>query len=370
MINEPQPDVLLLIDPACGGQARISEDDHVEQAPELVAEVSASTVSIDLNKKLEVYRRCGVREYVVWRVSDDAIDWFVLRDEEDQRLAAGPDGIHRGEAFPGLWLDAQALARRDMARVLEVARQGTTSAEHVAFVARLAARRAQARGGPCACYSDHGCPCPCGSEPMTTTTLGTPATAIPPTQTLIPYRFSVEDYHKMIELGILREGGPVELIEGIVVRTMSQNPSHKIAVRRSARRIESIAGTGWQVWSQAPVTLSSSEPEPDVTVSRGDETTYAARHPAPPDIGLLVEVSDSTLDYDRTVKAQMYARDNVAEYWIVNIPDRQVEVYTQPSGAAAAPAYGNSQIYRAGSSVPLTLDGVLVGQIPVGELLP
>jgi hypothetical protein len=97
-------------------------------------------VSIDLNMKLDVYRRCGVREYIVWRVQDRAVDWFVLRGEEYQRLEAGADGVHRSEVFPGLWLDAAALARDDMARVLEVARLGTASAEHAAFVAELAAR--------------------------------------------------------------------------------------------------------------------------------------------------------------------------------------------------------------------------------------
>jgi Uma2 family endonuclease len=141
VINEPQPDVLLIILPECGGQARISADDYVEQAPELVGEVAASSVSIDLNTKFEVYRRCGVREYVVWRVQDRAFDWFVLRGEEYQRLEAGPDGIHRSETFPGLWMDAAAMGRWDVARVLEVLRQGTASAEHAAFVSRLAEAR-------------------------------------------------------------------------------------------------------------------------------------------------------------------------------------------------------------------------------------
>jgi Putative restriction endonuclease len=141
VINEPQPDALLIIHPDCGGQACISADGYVEQAPEFVAETSASSVSIDLNAKFEAYRRCGVREYVVWRIQDRAIDWFVLRGEEYQRLEAGPDGIHRSETFPGLWLDAQALAREDVARVMEVVRQGTGSEDQAAFVKRLAEAR-------------------------------------------------------------------------------------------------------------------------------------------------------------------------------------------------------------------------------------
>jgi Uma2 family endonuclease len=174
----------------------------------------------------------------------------------------------------------------------------------------------------------------------------------------------------MIETGIVREGDPVELIEGVVVCKMSQNPPHRAAVRRAARRIEAIAGTGWQVWSQAPVTLSASEPEPDVVVARGDEATYAARHPGPADVGLLVEVADSALLSDRQDKGRLYAQDGIVEYWIVNIPDRRVEVYTQPSGPAPAPAYGHSQTYGPGQSVPLVLGGAAVGSIAVDDLLP
>jgi Uma2 family endonuclease len=135
--NESQPDALLLIDPARGGQARISADDYIEAAPELVAEVAASTATYDLHTKLEVYRRNRVREYIVWRVRDRQIDWFVLRQGRFERLAPGADGILRSEVFPGLWLDPEALVRGDLARVLAVLQQGVASPEHVAFVALL-----------------------------------------------------------------------------------------------------------------------------------------------------------------------------------------------------------------------------------------
>ena len=133
--NEPQPDVALLIDPARGGQARISADDYLEHAPELVAEVSASSVSIDTNAKAEVYRRTGVREYIIWRVLDEEIDWFVLRDEQFVPLVPDAEGIFRSEIFPGLWLDPAALIRGDRQRLREVAHRGTSMAEHAAFVA-------------------------------------------------------------------------------------------------------------------------------------------------------------------------------------------------------------------------------------------
>jgi len=137
--NEPQPDDLMFIEPSFGGQCRISDDDYIEGAPELVAEVSASSASIDLNLKFHVYRRNGVREYVVWRVLERAIDWFVLRGEEYGRLVPGADGILRSEIFPGLWLDPEAMVRGDIARVLHVLQHGIASPEHAAFVARLGA---------------------------------------------------------------------------------------------------------------------------------------------------------------------------------------------------------------------------------------
>lgn len=135
--NEPQPDGLLFIDPARGGQIRLSADDYLEGAPELAAEVSASTVSIDLHTKLAVYQRNGVQEYIVWRVLDREVDWFVLRDGRFVRQTPDAQGILRGTVFPGLWLDAAALMRGDLATVLAVLHQGLASPEHAAFVVRL-----------------------------------------------------------------------------------------------------------------------------------------------------------------------------------------------------------------------------------------
>jgi Uma2 family endonuclease len=133
--NEPQPDVCLMIDR--GGQARIDEDDYIESAPEFAAEVAASSASYDLGTKLNAYRRNGVREYVVWRVLDQEIDWFVWREGRYDRLPAGPDGVTRSEVLPGLWLDTAALLRGDLPRVHEVLHQGLAGQDHAAFVARL-----------------------------------------------------------------------------------------------------------------------------------------------------------------------------------------------------------------------------------------
>jgi Uma2 family endonuclease len=142
MDNEPQPDAYLLIHPDRGGQAQISADDYVERAPELVAEVAASSASYDLHTKLNVYRRNGVREYLVWRVLDQQFDWFVLRASQFQTLPANAAGLLCSEVFPGLWLDANALLHGDMAHVLAVVQQGLASPEHEGFVQRLENRTA------------------------------------------------------------------------------------------------------------------------------------------------------------------------------------------------------------------------------------
>jgi Uma2 family endonuclease len=142
--NEPQPDVVAFLDPKVGGQATISSDGYIEGAPELVAEVTASTVSIDLGPKMHVYRRNQVREYLVWRVQDRAIDWFILREGQYQRLSPDAAGVYRSEVFPGLWLDAAALLSGNLVRVHQVLQQGLASPEHAQFVASLRQRAAGA----------------------------------------------------------------------------------------------------------------------------------------------------------------------------------------------------------------------------------
>jgi Uma2 family endonuclease len=135
--SEPQPDVLLMIDAECGGQARLDEDGYVDGAPELVAEISNSSVSYDLHAKLRVYEKCGVREYIVWRVGDRQIDWFVLRSGKFEPLAADNRGWLCSETFPGLWLDAGALLGGKMKQVNAVLQQGLATSEHAAFVEKL-----------------------------------------------------------------------------------------------------------------------------------------------------------------------------------------------------------------------------------------
>jgi Uma2 family endonuclease len=135
--NELQPDALLMIDPARGGQAKISDDDYVEGGPELVCEVAASSVSIDLHRKLDAYRRNRVREYIVRITNEPDVRWFVLKCGRFEQMPPDAEGLLRSEVFPGLWLDPAALLRGDLLRVLDTLRRGIDSPEHAAFVQKL-----------------------------------------------------------------------------------------------------------------------------------------------------------------------------------------------------------------------------------------
>lgn len=136
--NEPQPDAVLLINQEAGGQARLSDDDYIEGAPELVVEIAASSVALDLHAKKQAYRRNGVKEYIVWQVLDQKMSWFYLDKGEYLDLPVDTDGIIRSRIFPGLWLAVAPLLTGNMQRVLAVLQQGIQSPEHAAFVQKLA----------------------------------------------------------------------------------------------------------------------------------------------------------------------------------------------------------------------------------------
>jgi Uma2 family endonuclease len=135
--NDPQPDAVLFIEQASGGQTCLSDDDYIEGAPELVIEVAASSAAHDLHDKKKAYLRNGAREYIVWQVLETKLDWFTLKGDEYVSLTPDSDGVTRSREFPGLWLDVEALLAGDMVQVLAVQQQGLASPEHKAFVQRL-----------------------------------------------------------------------------------------------------------------------------------------------------------------------------------------------------------------------------------------
>jgi Uma2 family endonuclease len=141
--NEPQPDALLRIESDCGGQSRISDDDYVEGPPELIVEIASSSASYDLHNKLKAYRRNGVQEYLVWRVIDKQLDWFVLEAGEYVSLLPDEGGAIQSRIFPGLKLQVEALLAGDLAQVLAQVQQGIASEAHQRFVERLAQARSR-----------------------------------------------------------------------------------------------------------------------------------------------------------------------------------------------------------------------------------
>jgi Uma2 family endonuclease len=196
---------------------------------------------------------------------------------------------------------------------------------------------------------------------------GRPPAAVPPYPV---WRLTVDEYHQMLQAGIVTEDHPVELLEGWLMPKMPQNPPHRIATREVRKALEAVTPPGWYVDSQVPITTDDSEPEPDGMVVRGDTSDYADRHPGPPHVALVVEVADTTLQEDRQLKQRLYARAGIPAYWIVNLQDNRVEVYTDPSGSQGIPEYRQRQDYGPDDVVPLVFDGQEVARIPVRELLP
>jgi Uma2 family endonuclease len=135
--NEPQPDAVLIITPEAGGQTRLSDDDYIEGAPELIIEIAASSVAIDLHGKKQAYRRNGVKEYIVWQVLEQRLSWFYLEQGEYLELVPDDDAIVRSRVFPGLWLAIAKLLAGDIQSVLAVLQTGLKSPEHTAFVKKL-----------------------------------------------------------------------------------------------------------------------------------------------------------------------------------------------------------------------------------------
>jgi Uma2 family endonuclease len=137
MDNEPQPDIVLILDEAVGGRARLTEEGYLEGVPELVVEIAASSAAIDLGNKKQAYRRNGVGEYIVWQVFENQLEWCQLVEGEYRSLSPDADGVIRSQAFPGLWLAVADLLNNQMVRVLTVLQDGLKSPEHAAFVKRL-----------------------------------------------------------------------------------------------------------------------------------------------------------------------------------------------------------------------------------------
>jgi Uma2 family endonuclease len=190
-----------------------------------------------------------------------------------------------------------------------------------------------------------------------------------PSPALPMYRLSVEQYHGLIEAGVLHSGDRVELLEGWLIAKMTRNPPHPGTIQLVQAALLARLPGEWTLRVQSAITTSDSEPEPDLAVARGPVRRYLRKHPRPADLALVVEVAGATVEEDRHLKGRIYARAGLPVYWVVNLIDSRVEVYTEPRGGRA-PVYRKRQDYGSSDAVPLVVAGNRLGAIPVRELLP
>jgi Uma2 family endonuclease len=181
-----------------------------------------------------------------------------------------------------------------------------------------------------------------------------------------PFRMSVDQYEKLVDSGVFTKRDKLQLINGILVAKVTQNPPHSVADLLCGKALARIIPAEWHLRPDKPVRLPpDGEPEPDHCVVRGAERDYSEQHPGPSDIGLLVEIADTSLDADREM-ARTYGARGVPIYWIVNLRESQIEVYTEP----IADGYVFVRTYKPGEDVPVVLDGTEVGHLAVSDILP
>jgi Uma2 family endonuclease len=202
------------------------------------------------------------------------------------------------------------------------------------------------------------------------TTVTYPSGVVAPLPPLPPKQWTVAEYHELLQNGTLKSGDPFELLEGWIVKKMSRKPPHDVSLDLVQEALRGDLPSEWRLRIQCAITTADSEPELDVAVVRGVARDYLAKHPGPPAIGLLVEIADTSLTLDRVTKARIYARASISDYWIVNLVNRQVEVYSDPDAFAPEPSYARRTDFFPGDSIPFILDGREVARLRVTDLLP
>jgi Uma2 family endonuclease len=193
-----------------------------------------------------------------------------------------------------------------------------------------------------------------------------------PLPLVIPYqpmRVTVADYHAFIADGKLTKNHRIELLKGVMVEKMTHNPLHAGVILALQTLLLPLLPVGYLFRCQLPITLADSEPEPDVSVARGERADFWKRHPGPGEVSLVIEVASSSLVTDR-FKGEIYSGAAIPVYWIVNLVKRRVEVYSNPTITADGPRYVECREFQLGDSIPVMLDGQEVGAIPASELLP
>lgn len=185
------------------------------------------------------------------------------------------------------------------------------------------------------------------------------------------YVFTLEQYHRMIDANIITEEDRVEFIEGVLVPKMTKKPPHESTSDRLEDALRDLLPKHLRLRVQKVTALANGEPEPDVSVVLGPKNRYDNHHPTPEEILLVGEVSESSLGIDRGKKYRSYAAAGIPVYWIVNLIDRQVEVYTSPkSPRKGTPFYSSRIDYKPGQDFPVVIEGATLGSISVDVLLP
>jgi Uma2 family endonuclease len=201
---------------------------------------------------------------------------------------------------------------------------------------------------------------------MSTITPVQPTLPLPPPEQV--YRITVDRYDQMVQCGAIDHDEPVELLSGVLTYKMPKNPKHSTSATRCRRALEGHIPAGWHVRQEQPLRIPNyDEPEPDGALARGDDKAFANRHPGPADVVLVVEVAESSLARDRGEKGDIYGRAAIPYYWIVNLVDGLLEVYTDPNPAGG---YRSRRDFRPGDRVPVVLGGTEIGQLDVADLLP
>ena len=176
---------------------------------------------------------------------------------------------------------------------------------------------------------------------------------------------TVDEYERIGTM--LDDPDKVELIDGYLVKKMAKNPPHIATVKRTYKTLDALLPMGWTWQKEDPVRIPDfDEPEPDVTVRRGSDDDYNGRIPEQSDVALVVEVAESTLERDRGRKHLAYANGRIPAYWIVNLVDSQIEVYSDP----APDGYRSRQDFKPGQDAPVMIGGSEIGRIAVVSILP
>jgi len=187
---------------------------------------------------------------------------------------------------------------------------------------------------------------------------------------LVPYRLTVRQFEKMIDAGVFRDEDHVELLGGLLIDKMVKNDPDNFSVGELAEALRDRVKPDWNVREEKSVVLGLFwRPEPDIAVARGSRDRYRFKGPRAPDHGMSIEVADSTYPKDRGKKWRGYAGSGVAVYWIVNLPERRIEVYTAPSGRGRLAVYQDAKIFGPDDEVPLTIDGRELGRVKVSQVL-